>query len=225
MEDDQDRYYIVKPKRFSKIEIRDILVSVLVLSIAFLIMFRNNEFVTGFFKHYLGDLWFLGMLVMMSAIVVLSFLLHELGHKFTAQNMGLWSEYRMFPVGLIVTLVFSAIGFLFAAPGVVYISGFVTQEQDGKISLAGPAVNIVLSIIGLIGCIALNGIPIVVVFYLLFSLNAALALFNLLPIGILDGSKIMRWNNSVWLVAIIIAGLLFFSRFLGLLSDLYYTLG
>ena len=220
---DIDRLRDVTPKgyKFSTIELRDLLISVIVLSLAFLIMFRNASFTT-YFEEHLGDLWAVGMLGMMVGIVALSFVAHELGHKFTAQKFGLWSEYRMFPMGLLLTLLMSFVGFLIAAPGVVYIRGFVDVEQDGKISVAGPAVNIVLALIGLAGCIAFNHSPIVIFFYLLFILNASLALFNLLPIGILDGAKVLRWNSSVWVLCIAIAGVLFVSRLTGMLPDFYY---
>ena len=220
---DIDRLRDVTPKgyKFSTIEVRDLLISVIVLSLAFLVMFRTVSF-TAYFEEHLGDLWAVGMLGMMVGIVALSFVAHELGHKFTAQKFGLWSEYRMFPMGLLLTLLMSFVGFLIAAPGVVYIRGFVDVEQDGKISVAGPAVNIVLALIGLAGCIAFNHSPIVIFFYLLFILNASLALFNLLPIGILDGAKVLRWNSSVWVLCIAIAGVLFVSRLTGMLPDFYY---
>ena len=219
------RYATTVPKRFSQIELRDIAVSILALSLAFLLMFRSTDFVTAYFKFYLGDLWAAGMFGMMVLIVVLSFFTHELGHKFTAQKMGLWSEYRMFPMGLIIAVLMSMFGFLFAAPGVVYIRGFVDTEQDGKISMAGPATNIVLAVVGLALAMALNGQPLMVPFYLLFILNASLALFNLLPFGILDGAKILRWNTAVWTLMIIIAGVLFGLRMFGLLPTFQYTLG
>lgn len=222
---DSLRYADAKPKRFSQIELRDIAISILTLSFAFMIMFRNADFITVFFEHYMGSLWIVGMLVMMIAIVFLSFFVHEMGHKITAQNMGLWSEYRMFPMGLLLCIAVSFAGFLFAAPGVVYIKGYVTPEQDGRISLAGPATNIVLSVIGLGLMLALNGNPLVVFFYLLFVLNASLALFNLLPIGILDGSKIYRWNVQVWLVFFAMAVILFGVRILDILPTVYYSLG
>lgn len=212
-----------KPYQFSKIEVRDLIISVLVLTLAFMIMFRNTGFIRDYFENRLGSAWPAGVFVLMMAVVILSFVTHELGHKFTAQKFGLWSEYRMFPMGLLFALVMAAVGFLIAAPGVTYIRGFVDKEQDGKISLAGPLVNIVLSVIGLAGCIAFNGNPIIILFYLLFVLNASLALFNLLPIGILDGAKVMRWDTGIWLLCIIIAAILFFARMLGLVPDLYYT--
>lgn len=219
------RYATTVPKRFSQIELRDIAVSILALSLAFLLMFRSTDFVTAYFKYYLGDLWAAGMFGMMVLIVVFSFFTHELGHKFTAQRMGLWSEYRMFPMGLIIAVLMSMFGFLFAAPGVVYIRGYVDAEQDGKISVAGPVTNIILAVVGLGLALALNGQPLMVPFYLLFILNASLALFNLLPFGILDGAKILRWNSAVWTLMIIVAGVLFGMRMFGLLPVFEYTLG
>ncbi len=224
MDYDSLRDASLKPYRFGKIEIRDLLISILVLTLAFMLMFRNTDFVTAFFKDRMGSLWPIGLFILMVAIVIMSFVFHELGHKFTAQKFGLWSEYRMFPIGLLVALIMAPMGFLFAAPGVTYISGYVNDEQDGKISLAGPLVNIILSVIGLAGCFAFDGNPIIILFYLMFILNASLAVFNLLPIGILDGSKILRWDSTIWLVCIVIAGLLFVSRMIGLVPSFGYNL-
>lgn len=214
----------LKPYQFSRIEIRDLVISILVLTLAFVLMFRNTDFITAYFKHTLGSLWPLGLFVLMAAVVILSFVFHELGHKFRAQRYGLWSEYRMFPMGLLFALVMAPLGFLFAAPGVTYIQGYVDREQDGKISIAGPLVNIVLSVMGLAGCLVFNGSPIIILFYLMFVLNASLALFNLLPIGILDGSKILKWDSGIWVLCIVVAGVLFFSRMMGLVPELYYSL-
>lgn len=214
----------LKPYQFSSIEIRDLVISIVVLTLAFLLMFRNTSFIRNYFEHTMGSLWPLGMFILMAAVVIMSFVFHELGHKFRAQKFGLWSEYRMFPVGLLFALVMAPLGFLFAAPGVTYIRGYVDSEQDGKISLAGPLVNIILSVVGFAGCVVFNGNPIIILFYLMFILNASLALFNLLPIGILDGSKILRWDSGIWMLCIAIAGILFFSRMLGLVPDFYYTM-
>ena len=41
-----------------------------------------------------------------------------------------------------------------------------------------------------------------------YSINSFLAVFNLLPIGNLDGSKVLTWNFGIWLVTIAIAAIL-----------------
>ena len=74
--------------------------------------------------------------------------------------------------------------------------GVANKEVLGKTSLAGPAVNLVLSIILLL----LNyyvGTPLI---RLGAVLNAWIALFNLIPFSVFDGEKIFWWNKKVWAV-------------------------
>ena len=129
--------------RFSRRELGDIAISMIVLAVAFTILYRNSSFMDYLDLMY-GDTARWGILLAVCLmLVVFSFLLHEFGHKFVAQRYGMWSEYRMYPMGLVLTLVTSVIGFLFAAPGAVYIDGPMDRERNGKISIAGPTVNII----------------------------------------------------------------------------------
>lgn len=197
-----------RQSRFSKRELRDIAIAVIVLSLALTILYKRGAIIT-----YLGDEFgsaakWIVLFGICLLLVVFSFLLHEFGHKFTAQNFGMRSEFRIFPTGLFITLLTSVLGFLFAAPGAVYIEGNPTRKENGIISIAGPAVNILLVLVGIAGCLAFNGGGVVVIFfYLLAYLNAFLALFNLLPIPPLDGSKIWGWSMPVYIVAIAMAAL------------------
>jgi Zn-dependent protease len=209
-----DRYYDnlqrVNPgfgrPRFSKKELIDILISVLVLAAAFTLLYRSSGSILAFFSYHMGDsMKYVGLFGMSLILVTLSFLLHEFGHKFVAQRFGLWSEYRMWPIGLVLTLVTSLLGFLFAAPGAVMISGNMDKSTYGKISIAGPIVNIVMAVIGIAGCLLLNHTEWVVFFLLLANLNSFLGLFNLIPVPPLDGSKVIGWNPIIWIVAIAIA--------------------
>ena len=126
----------------------------------------------------------------------------------------MWSEFRMYPFGLVLTLVTSICGFLFAAPGAVYIRGYADLEKNGRISMAGPIVNIVLAAISIAVVMLINDSPywlndpqllVILVFTMLASLNSFLAIFNLLPIGPLDGGKILAWNKVVWGLMFVIA--------------------
>ena len=190
---------------FSKIELRDIAIAIAVLTASFTIIFsrRNSVFSSD---PLTNTLWWIAVSFVM---VILSFMLHEMGHKFTAQKFGAWSEFRMYPAGLALCLIMSVVGFLFAAPGAVYIRGYITDEMNGKISIAGPAVNIVISAISLILCAIIGHGMSASIFYLLGYMNAFLALFNLLPIPPLDGSKIAKWNPGIYIGALVIAGVLF----------------
>lgn len=210
MDDYDDGLYRVntgygRPK-FSRIELRDILISMLVLSLAFTILYSSGNILYFFqMKTDSETMAYIGLFAMCFVLVIFSFLLHEFGHKFTAQRAGLWSEYRMFPMGLVITLVSSFLGFLFASPGAVYIRGNLDDRTNGRISIAGPAVNIVLAAVGIVGCLAFNHTSMVIPMYLLANLNAFLAVFNLLPVPPLDGSKIFRWNKGIWVAAIAVA--------------------
>lgn len=209
-----ETYRIVPEKgvgRFSREELGHIAISIVVLSIAFTILYRNSGWILNYFMYLTGTetIAYVLLFLMCAVLVVISFLFHELGHKFMAQRLGLWSEYRMFNLGLVITLVSSLVGFLFAAPGAVMINGYVNKKENGLISIAGPAVNMVFAAIGILGCLVFNGNPIIIFFMLLASLNSALALFNLLPIPPFDGSKIVSWSPVIWVVAIGIAVLEF----------------
>ncbi len=205
----------------SRTEITHILIASVVLSLAMAFLFRSGS-VTNYFEYHFGDLWAPVMFGVMFVLVLLSFVGHEMGHKLVAQKYGLWSEFRMFPMGLILSLFMSVFGVLIAAPGAVVIKGrYMTMDQNGRISMAGPMVNIILAIVGLAGVLLFNHTAILVPMYLLFAMNSSLALFNLIPFPPMDGSKIIGWNLPVWLGLIAVSGLLFLSRWI--LPDLYWA--
>jgi Zn-dependent protease len=130
-------------------------------------------------------------------ILTASFFMHEIAHKVTAQKRGLWAEFRLTRWGAIVTLI-SAISPLFKiiSPGAVMISGSVGRKEMAKISIAGPITNIALAT-ALLGA-AFAPSPFSLVFFYGAFFNAFIALFNLIPIGVLDGLKIFVWNTKIW---------------------------
>ena len=154
--------------------------------------------VFGFADDVLAGLPFFGVF---AVILTASFLGHEVAHKVAAQNRGLWAEFRLTMWGAILTLI-SVISPLFKiiSPGTVMVSGSSSNEVMGKVSVAGPTVNIVLSA-AFFGFAFLSAslLPQLYVILLFAAfLNAFMALFNLIPVGILDGFKIYSWNKRVW---------------------------
>ena len=147
-------------------------------------------------------------------IVGLAFAVHELTHKFVAERYGCKAEYVLWPQGILFSVLLAVItrgSLIFAAIGYVSIStyyatrlGFkftyLTMEENGKISAAGPVSNIVLGIIS--GLIA----PYAPIMYYSASLNFMLAIFNLMPFPPLDGSKVFVWSRMTWIALIISAG-------------------
>ena len=137
-------------------------------------------------------------LVLFTTLLTVSFFIHEMAHKITAQRKGFWAEFRLIFIGTILTLIsiFSQF-FKVISPGAVMISGFVDRESMGKISIAGPLTNIFLSTILLILAFV-SPQHIAIVFILGAAFNAWIALFNLIPFGMLDGFKVFLWNKAVW---------------------------
>jgi len=196
---------VSKPGKFSRIELKQLIISIIVLTIAFAFALSKNNLFYGFTLGFnLENLpFFLGL----SFIGILSaFFFHELSHKFMAQKYGLWAEYRMFPQGLYFALLFGILTpFVFAAPGAVMFRGDSREFETGHIAVAGPSANIAISVITLPIYLYLFETNIGYIIGFICFINAFLATFNLLPFGPLDGTKVIRWNATVWIILLIIA--------------------
>jgi Zn-dependent protease len=179
-----------KPKiHFSNTETKHLTIAaLLVISTGLSLALYLNPFYTNYV-----------MLITFTAILTTSFFLHEIAHKITAQTQGLWAEFRLTLIGAILTLI-STITPLFKiiSPGAVMISGFADTKSMGKTAIAGPTTNITLSTIFLVGMFLFpqQSILALAAFY-----NAWIALFNLIPLGILDGLKVFQWNKKNWVLA------------------------
>ncbi len=181
--------------KFSQKEISDLLISWIVLSVAFVLFTRSTNPV------FIPQMFF---------IVGTAFGLHELSHKYVAQSYGLWSEYRKWNFGLLLALLFGLLayfsgrGILFAAPGAVMImsTGWITPEIEAKTSIAGPLANIAVGAVAVL-------IRAVGLFYgfltYLAMINFLLAVFNLLPFPPFDGSTVLRYNFVMWVSAFAVA--------------------
>ncbi|HNS83194.1 MAG TPA: peptidase M50, partial [Methanolinea sp.] len=147
--------------------------------------------------------------------VGIGFILHEMAHKFTAMKYGFWAEFRKDNLMLLVAVAMAAlVGVVFAAPGATVIYGtYISREQNGKISAAGPAVNILLCIpfalilfvSGMFPVSFLSRDLLALVGMVGLQVNAMIAAFNMLPVSVLDGKKVLAWNPAVFAVLIIAA--------------------
>lgn len=188
--------------KFSQVELQHIAISIIVLSLAFAIVFSGRTYDVAVFTLY-----FLVSLV----AVVTGFAFHEFAHKILAQKYGCWAEFRMYPFGLLFALVTAFFGFVFAAPGAVMVSGYMTQEQNGRISVAGPLTNATVS--GAFLAIAFAFVFVLpewawVPWFIAF-INIFLAGFNLIPFPPFDGSKVISWSLPIWMMALVTVGALF----------------
>jgi Zn-dependent protease len=130
----------------------------------------------------------------------LSFFLHELAHKFSAQHFGLWAEFRLIMQGVLITLLSMLLPlFKIISPGAVMIAGSVNKVTVGKTALSGPLTNIIISALFTIIVIAFpNSFFWTIAVYVAW-INALIAFFNLIPYGIMDGLKVFMWNKKVWI--------------------------
>jgi Zn-dependent protease len=196
------------PAHISSRELKDLLLSLAALVIAFSVLIGRRS-IPG-----------METILIIAIGVGTGFLLHEMAHKFVALHFGYMAEYRANMMGLLMAVVLSFAGFIFAAPGAVMISKprppseFYRNDPFGQeellkelkketlwISLAGPLTNIVLAaaFFAILLLSPSDGIASQAANFGLM-INLTLAAFNLLPFGPLDGKKIFDSNRIVWIV-------------------------
>ncbi|MHA2055070.1 MAG: hypothetical protein ACW99F_15920 [Candidatus Hodarchaeales archaeon] len=140
-----------------------------------------------------------------------SYFTHELSHKFTAIRFGARAYYRLSREGIILSIASIIVGFPMLAVGAVFWWGESTSSIGirGRVSAAGPVSNIILIgfsyiLIGLSSMVIVTtpelGLYLFEAGTIGISLNTFLGIFNLLPIGVLDGAKVLNWDGRIWLV-------------------------
>jgi Zn-dependent protease len=190
--------------RFTQREIKDLFFAWILLSIAFAVLFSPKVLSSAFFTFF----------VISALTAGIGFLFHELMHKYVAQKYGLYAEFQAFYKMIFFAIGLAFFGFIFAAPGAVFIKGHITRERNGKISVAGPVTNIVLAIIFLIPLLILGKEGNVGLFFDLgFMINALLAVFNMIPVMPFDGAKVIAWSKPVFYITVFISLALFIGSF------------
>jgi len=192
--------------RFSRIEVQHLLMAIVGLTAAFAILLAPGD--PFDYETRLDSLLSQPLLIVASLLAVSTgFLLHELAHKVVAQRYGHWAEFRASMQNIALSiLVVAFFRFLFAAPGAVMISGRVSPKENGVISLVGPGTNFVIAVLTfpfVFVADQTHNLPIVL--GTIAWTNGLLAIFNLLPVGPLDGRKVWRWNQVVYVGAAIAA--------------------
>ena len=217
----EDLHHAGPPRiAFSRTELLHLVGALVMLTFAFTFILDSDRSWLEILTHPDGLVWLTSFLGMATG-----FVLHELAHKVVAQRYGHWAEFRATFSFLGLTLAAAAfLKVLFAAPGAVLIQGRVTPRENGIVSLVGPGLNFAVAglsygayVLGFyvspdwavresdVAPFMLSGIA---------HVNAVLALFNLLPLGPLDGRKVMHWSGVAYglslAVAVLLLGLVLF---------------
>lgn len=151
---------------------------------------------------------FISFIVLMIFPLLFSIAFHELAHGWSAYKFGdptakmmgrltLNPFKHLDPMGTILMFV---IGLGWAKPVIVNMQNIPNRTHQMLVALAGPMSNFLLAIVFSI-LIALSQhyliIPykeiIITFFNIIVTINLGLAIFNLLPIPPMDGSRILAW--------------------------------
>ena len=195
--------------KFTKNEIRDLIIAFLVLSVAFAISNVKLD------AHR-----FVSILPIVMVGVALGSLVHELGEKFVATKYGYEAEFKAWPLGLLIAFASSFIGMVIALPGSVFTNDDNRDDEiNGRIAISGPMANMILAVLFIVIAALIFPLKaysdVFTLIYLIctvgFSVNSFLATFNLFPLYTLDGTKIMKWDPKIWIVIFAISGIMLLS--------------
>ncbi len=222
-------------------ELKNIVVADVLLSLAFTLTLLGgltNAFSSLNLFEYLLPISFIA--------VTLTFVLHELMHKFVAQHFGAIAAFKTSMTGLAITIISGMFGFLLGIPGATFIfTNKFTKREDGIVSLAGPLTNFAIFLVVLaIGLLLfsnfLSGVttslnPLSPNFLhasylqnllgITLFISLWLAFFNMLPIFPLDGSKVLAWNKAIYAIVILTIVALFLITGIFSLLELIFLIG
>ena len=188
------------------------------------------------------------ILVLLAFSLVFALSFHEFAHAYvadrfgdpTARMAGRLTVNPMVHLDVFGSLMVLVAGFGYAKPVPVNPRNFPHPRADAFVAAAGPLMNLILGIVGgglihlfhFTGWLYWEGFPLVKFLTLFILINFNLCLFNLIPLGPLDGSYVLsgflrhelKWKYEEWnarfgyqallglvLVSVVIPGFSFFS--------------
>ena len=147
------------------------------------------------------------VLIILVFCLIFALTFHEFGHAYiaylcgddTAKSAGRMSLNPLVHLDLFGSIMVLIAGFGYARPVPVNPNNYRVNNADFYIASAGPLMNLMLGIIGalLYGILAnssitmLAGVPLLFLLKLFIIINFNLFLFNLIPLGPLDGNSVL----------------------------------
>jgi len=154
---------------------------------------------------------FIDALIAFLVVILVCLPIHEFGHAWAAVKLGdslplYQGRYTLNPLrhlDVVGTLLLALVGFGWAKP--VQFNPYALRKAPNMragifvVASAGPLMNVLLAVLAAVpfrlGLVSVRDIflsqPVAVILYTLLSINLVLAVFNLIPVPPLDGSKIL----------------------------------
>lgn len=163
----------------------------------------------------LASLQFIENLLIAALVCGVGFVVHEVAHQKVAQRFGAKAHFAADNRWLLISIALAFTGFFIAAPGAVWHTGVNDTKRVGQIALAGPLSNYILAIIflllyPLVYVLGLDFDIFLTICMVGFSFNAWIGLFNMIPLGPFDGTKILAWSRLVYGVMVAVGVLMAF---------------
>lgn len=186
LKEDKARITVPFIAGFSSRELLVILISSVLLGIAFIISKKLNLLSPDNLVLY----------IVMAGFVVI---MHDLSHRYFAHKYKSVVEYKFWGIGTVIMFATAFIfGLVYAVPARTIINDAkkMSKTEQAVVYFAGPAMSAGLAIAflllvptgGLIAKIALLGV----------SMNLLSAVYSLLPVDPLDGKKVYDWKKLPW---------------------------
>lgn len=165
-------------------------------ALAFAVLFSGAQRTN--LAYYLSS-QFVTILILAALTAGLGVILHELMHRVVARYFGATAHFVANDGMLLISILIAFTGFLFAAPGAVWHTGYLTKRQVGLIAAAGPITNMVLALLFVGALLLTRGgdvSPLILSGLVMgYYVNAILGAFNMLPFGPIDGAKVLNWSG------------------------------
>ena len=186
--------------KFTKDELKNILISIIIISILFTVnMTRRTQWTQDNF---------INILIITLIIFTISLTAKIYSQKSLARKFKYHIEYNIWGYGILFSLVTMLLNVFIITTGYFKYGLYkriATDEEKAKIARIGPITNIILAIIFLLSLITIKSltinIPILKLAMLIgFYINTYMAAFNLIPFMTLDGIKIVEYDMKMWIV-------------------------